>query len=115
MFALAIVATGIAALTKAGVDYANSANYLRDKTFARWVASDKLTELQVANAWPELGKDEGERELAGQTWFWRVVTEKVEDPMLRQVTIQVRRNESATGALSTLTGFLGDPGLVAQP
>ena len=79
LFALAIVATAITALTKAGVDYANSANYLRDKTFARWVATDKLTEMQIVNAWPDIGKEEGERELAGQTWFWRVTTARVED------------------------------------
>lgn len=115
MFALAIVATAIAALVHAGVNYSSNANYLRDKTFARWVASDKLTELRVKGDWPELGKDEGEWQLAGQTWYWRVLTDAVEDPMLRQVTIQVRKKQSASGALSTLTAFLGDPSLEAQP
>ncbi|MEM7377375.1 MAG: type II secretion system minor pseudopilin GspI [Pseudomonadota bacterium] len=115
MFALAIVATAIAALTHAAVNFSNNANYLRDKTFARWVASDKLTELRVIGAWPDLGKEEGEWQLAGQTWYWRTVTDEVQDPLLRQVTIQVRRNPSATGALSTLTAFLGDPGVGVQP
>ena len=115
MFALAIVATGIAALTAAGVNFSSNANYLRDKTFARWVASDKLVEMRVTRVWPDLGKDEGQWEMAGQTWHWRVETEAVQDPMLRQVTIQVRLNPSASGALSTLTAFLGDPGLVLEP
>ncbi|MEM6985071.1 MAG: type II secretion system minor pseudopilin GspI [Pseudomonadota bacterium] len=115
MFALAIVATGIAALTAAGVNFSSNANYLRDKTFARWVASDKLIEMRVTRAWPDLGKDEGQWEMAGQTWHWRVETEAVQDPLLRQVTIQVRLNPSASGALSTLTAFLGDPGLVLEP
>lgn len=114
MFALTIVASGIAALTYASVNFSNNATYLRDKTFARWVASDKLTEMRVTRAWPNLGKDEGEWELAGQTWHWRVDTEAVQDPMLRQITIQVRRDPSASGALATLTAFVGDPSILAD-
>lgn len=109
MAALAIVAIAIGTLIKAASSYTTSTSHLRDRTYARWVAANRLAELRALREWPDLGKSDGEAELARQTWYWRIETKKVQDASLRQVEIQVRRKRDAKSALFTLTSFVGDP------
>ncbi|MGB0865486.1 MAG: type II secretion system minor pseudopilin GspI [Granulosicoccaceae bacterium] len=109
MVALAIVGIAIGALIKAASSYTSSTSHLRDRTFARWVAANRLAEMRAMREWPDIGKSEGEAELARQTWYWRVNTEKVQDSAMRQVEIQIRLKEDAKSSLFTLTSFVGNP------
>ncbi len=56
LVALAIVAIGMAALLSALSSSADSASYLRDKTFAEWVALNRIEEVRLASAMPQEGK-----------------------------------------------------------
>lgn len=109
MVALVIVAVAVGALISASASFTSNTAHLRDRTFARWVAANRLAEMRAMREWPDLGKSEGESEFARQTWFWRVTTEAVQDAALRQIEIQVRLKADNQSALFTLTSFLGDP------
>jgi len=109
MVALMIVAVAIGSLISASASFTSSTGKLRDRTFARWVAANKLTEMRVMREWPDLGKSEGEATLGQRTWYLKVTTIEVQDAALRQIEIQVRAKPDAQGALFTLTSFLGDP------
>ena len=57
LVALAIVTVGMAALLSALGSSADSATYLRDKTFAEWVALNRIEEVRLATAAAEEGQD----------------------------------------------------------
>ena len=109
MVALVIVAVAIGSLISASASFTSNTAHLRDRTFARWVAANRLAEMRAMREWPDLGKSEGEMEMARQTWYWRVMTEEVQDAALRQIEIQVRLKSDAQSSLFTLTSFVGDP------
>ncbi len=109
MVALTIVAVALSAMISASGNFTSGTTHLRDRTFARWVAANRLAEMRAMREWPDLGKSEGEATLASQTWFWRVTTQEVQDEALRQIEIQVRLKEDAKSALFTLTSFVGNP------
>ena len=74
LVAMAILAIGVAALVTAAGASAWRADYLREREFGRWVASNALAEMQAVGAWPEVGVRESEVEMARRRWFLRTRT-----------------------------------------
>lgn len=67
LVAVAVLGIAMAAVIKATAENGANASYLRDKTFAHWVASNKLAEMQLSDAWGSGGQD-SRREFAGRQW-----------------------------------------------
>ncbi len=111
LVAMTILAVGVSALVAASGASAFRADYLRDREFARWVATNALTQLQVLPSWPEPGTTNTEAEMINTTWHVNTRTRKVSDPALRRVDIEVRREKEADAYIYSVTGFLGDPEL----
>ena len=55
LVAMAIIAVGVSALVASAGASAWRSDFLREREFGRWVASNALTELQVLPAWPDIG------------------------------------------------------------
>jgi len=110
MVALAVVAVALPALMFALHQQIDGTAYLRDKSLARMVASNKLTELRiVAKARQQLlkGKDSGVTELAGRQWSWRVNKTETPLPKLYRVEIAVSAENGQEGSsLYTLIAFM---------
>src|SRR5690349_7808336 len=89
LVALAVIALGLTAVIKALNDYTDATNYTRQKTLASWIATNKLTEISVAPAWPALGDYDEDAEFARQQW--RCAIEVSETPVenLRRVDVTV--------------------------
>lgn len=111
LVAMTILAVGVSALVAASGASAFRADYLRDREFARWVASNQLTQLQVMPSWPQPGTTNTEVEMLNTRWQVRTRTRKVADPSLRRVDVEVRRDQDAEAYIYSVTGFLGDPEL----
>ncbi len=109
LVAMTILAVGVTALVSATGASSFRADFLRNREYGRWVASNALTELQVLPAWPDLGTKNTEVELGGRTWYVRTVTQKVEDPDLRRVDVQARLDADADSYIYVVTGFVGNP------
>ena len=113
LVALIIVAFGMGALLATLSSAADSAGTLRDKSFAQWIAMNRITELRLRGGALVVGKTSGDVEFAGQTWRW---FQEVLDPgiagMLR-IDVSVVRANSVTAknkappALALATGFIG--------
>ncbi|MCB1623376.1 MAG: type II secretion system minor pseudopilin GspI [Pseudomonadales bacterium] len=69
--ALAIVVLSIGALLGAVTSSASNTDYLRDRTFAEWVALNKLTDTRLGANVPARGETTGEIEYAGRRYAWR--------------------------------------------
>jgi general secretion pathway protein I len=108
LVALAIVAIGMLAVFKVLGDTAHNVAYLRDRSFASWIADNRLTEVRLSGEMPSVDEIEGELEFAGRRWLWvqKVANTQVEG--LRRVDISVRREDDAEGSsLVSLAGFVG--------
>lgn len=55
LVAMTIIAVGVAALVSTAGSSAWRADFLREREFGRWVASNVLAEMQVVPAWPAIG------------------------------------------------------------
>lgn len=109
LVALAIVAIALSALIKAGTENTANAAYLREKTFAHWVALNTITEMQVRNAWPAPGKVEGTAVMADREWDWVAAVETTVDTTVRRMTVEVRPKDGRGQPLVRLVSFLQQP------
>jgi general secretion pathway protein I len=105
--ALAVLAVAMGALISGMGRYADSAAVLREKTVALWVAHNRLTELGLEPSWPEIGKSDGDVEMAGAEWRWNVTVAETPDPRVRRVDIVVRVKGAEVDSVA-LSSFLSE-------
>jgi general secretion pathway protein I len=116
LVALAIVSVGMLAVFKVIGDTANNVSYLRDRSFAAWIADNQLTELRVSGEMPSVDETKGQVEFAGRRWHWvqKVATTPVDG--LRRIDVNVRREEDAEGtSLISMAGFIGAAATATAP
>ena len=109
LVAMTIIAVGVSALVATAGSSAFRADYLREREFGRWVASNVLAELQVIPAWSDVGTKNTEVEMGNFLWYVKTRTQAVADADLRRVDVQVRRDKDADSYIYTVTGFVGNP------
>jgi general secretion pathway protein I len=114
LVALAVFAIAITALVQAGTRRAENVAYLRDRTLASWIASDRITALRLAEGWPEVGTREGSVEMAGREWLWTAQVESTPAEAVRRVSVTVRRRPEGE-PVSSVTGYLGNPADRVRP
>ena len=68
MVALTIVARSLTAVAATMNQMIDAANTLRDRTYASWIAQNKITEMRLANVIPEVSSTSGEIEFARNDW-----------------------------------------------
>jgi len=109
LVALTIVAVGLGALIRAVGETAGNVAYLRDKTFATWVAENRVAELRLQATWPAIARSDGREEMGGITWRWRLEVLATEDSDLRRMNVSVGREDAddEDDSLVTLVAFRG--------
>ncbi len=115
LVAMTIIAVGVSALVASAAASTFRADYLREREFGRWVATNALTELQSLPAWPNVGTTNKEVEMGQFVWYVRARTQRVADADLRRVDVEVRLNEDADNYIYTVTGFVGNPAIRQAP
>ncbi|MGQ0587864.1 MAG: type II secretion system minor pseudopilin GspI [Gammaproteobacteria bacterium] len=105
--AVAILAVALGALISSMARYADNAAWLRDKTVALWVAHNRLTEIGLEPAWPQLGASDGDVAMAGIEWRWDVTVSETPDPRVRRVDIRVRQKDRE-GDAAALSSFVAE-------
>lgn len=112
LVAVAILALTMGVFISGSSRYADDARYIQDKTLALWVARNKLVELQLADPWPDKGRDQGTTKMGGREWEWRSEISKSPDPRVRRVEVRVFaiNKDSQLGksedSIAHLTGFV---------
>lgn len=116
LVALAVIAVAMSAIIRTTAVITGNTARLKEKTYAHWVAMNRLSELRATRAWPSAGNTNDDVGMFGQNWRW---TQKI-IPLeitkhVRQVEISVTRaGGDEDRPLTTVTGFLLDPALVSQ-
>jgi len=112
LVALAIVAIGMAAVMGALTSSANTISYLRDKTFAQWVALNQIANLRLSGQQPPTGNSDGDTDFAGRSWHWRQEVVATEVPGVERIDISVRpaalKAGDDQGWFTTVSGIQGD-------
>jgi general secretion pathway protein I len=107
MVALAVLAIGLGAVITAAGQSAGNIRYLRDRTVAGWVAENKLNELLLAQAWPELSNIRGTAAMAGREWRWETRVSNTPDPDIRRLEVVVSAAEQDGTPLAQIAAFKG--------
>lgn len=109
MVALLIFALTGTAILKAAGDHLSSVGQIESVTFANWVASNRLNQLQLETTWPPKNNLKGSMEMADRTWFWQQKVTKTNDADLRSVTISVSEDQNYASSVTSVTTFVAKP------
>ena len=89
LVAIAILAVSLAASVRAGGSAIRTAEDLRQRTLASWVAENRLAELRAHRIWPPIGEDSGELTMAGESLRWQQSVSATPNPTFRRIEINV--------------------------
>jgi general secretion pathway protein I len=125
LVALVIVAVGMGAMLGALSSSANTVSYMRDKTFAEWVALNQIanTRLKLQQGQvPPVDTTNGDLDYAGRSWHWQQDVVATQIQGMVRIDVKVRPAEikgDDTGWYVTLSGVAGDavasPGITITP
>ena len=96
MVALAVVAIALPALLVSLYQHVDNTGYLRDKSVAQMIASNKLEELRIlARATENLlqGKDSGVATMADRDWYWWLDSKPTQVDQFYRIEIDVAGSE----------------------
>jgi general secretion pathway protein I len=109
MVALMVIAIALPALLGALYRQVDGSAYLREKSIAQWIASNKLTEnrIQLARSGRLFsGTRSGVSEMAQRDWYWWLVSTKTEVEDFYRIEVRVAASEEDESTpLFTLVGF----------
>jgi len=109
LVAVSIAALGLTAVATAISQMVDTSTTIRERTYASWVAQNKIAELRLANVLPEVSESSGEVELAGIEWAWNAnISETGVENLFRiDVTVSYPGTDDPVRVVS---GFIGEPG-----
>lgn len=108
MVALAIIGLSLLAVGAKMGQMVDTANVMRERTYASWIAQNKIAEMRLANVIPTVSATSGEVEFAATEWAWRAVVSETGIENLFRVDVSVSYAGSADN-IRTVTGFIGEP------
>ena len=86
---------------------------MRERTYASWIAQNKIAELRLANVVPEVSSTTGEIEYAALDWAWRSTISETGVENLYRVDVEISYAGSDQ-VIRSVTGFIGEPGMPGQ-
>ena len=91
LVAMTVLALALLAISKAAGSFIENQAYLRDRTWAQWVAHNQLVEIQLSGKWPSVGqqKDEVKFPAEGREWRWVMQVTQTTEKDLRRLDMEV--------------------------
>lgn len=109
LVAMTILSLSLLAAIKVATEVSTSAVQLQDKTFAQWVALNKLAEFRLQDGFPASGKSDGEAELGGRTWHWvmEIKTTPNKDILQLEASVRPESEKDSPAPTAFVTAFKG--------
>ena len=108
MVALVIVSLALAGVAASMGQMIDTANTMRDRTFASWIAQNKIAEMRLAGVIPKVGESNGEVDFANATWAWTAEVSETGVENLLRVEVSVSY-AGVDEPVRQVTGFIGEP------
>ena len=109
MIALVVVSLGMLAVHGTLIKFAETAHYMKKKSLASWIASNKITEFSLAPRWPEIGETSGNLDFANLEWYWQAKVSQTEVENLRRVDVTVAFADTRDAVVHSLFGLIEPP------
>jgi general secretion pathway protein I len=106
LVALSIVVVSFVALYSGLLQMVSATTLMQEKTLATWVAYDRITELRIANEFPEVGESEGEFEMGRINWLYKTEIRATASDDIRQVIVRVAPQDEPETWLGIVSGAL---------
>ena len=113
MVAMAIAALGLTAVISSISQMIDTGNSMRQKTYASWIAQNKITELRLRNIKPNVSETVGEINYADREWSWHAMISETGIDELYRVDVRVGLVDDDEN-IRTVSGFIGEPGVLGQ-
>ena len=108
LVALVIAAIALAAISRTTIQSTDTAEALRDRQLALWVAQNELTLIRMTQAWPSLEATEGSESMAGKEWRWTRRVASTPETWLRRIEVEVSEKDTSRASV-TLVDFVRIP------
>ncbi len=108
MVALTIVSLSLIFVATSMSQMVFEAQTMRDRTYASWIAHNKLAEMRLAGTMPEVSTTSGEVEYGNTSWEWRAVVSETGVENFMRIDVSITHIESEY-VIRTVTGFVGEP------
>jgi len=105
LVALAVLAIALTAAAHSVGSAVDTTVALRERMLARWVAEDRMAELELRGEWPALDTKEGDAEMGGRKFHWVQETGVTPVAKMRRVEVGVMLPGGKV-PLVRLTGFV---------
>ena len=114
LVALAVLAIALTATARSLGAAIDTTTALRDRTLARWVAEDRLAQLELSKEWPDLDVKEDDADMGGRAFHWRQETGVTPAARMRRVEVSVFL-PGTDSMLAKMTGFVEQTATPAVP
>ena len=114
LVAMAILSLGLIAVFSGMSQSIDVTTRLKDKTIATWVATNRITEIQVTGDVPDSGSQRDEVEMAGVEWTYELRVAPIPDLEMRRIDIDVSLAATPDDILASVIGFVPDTPAPAQ-
>ncbi len=109
LMAVAVLSIAFLALLKISGLSTSQTAHLRNKTFAHWVAMNKISEAQLSRKWPDLGESKGRAAMGQHEWYWLQKITQTDEKLLRRIDVEVKMRKEDNTPLVSLVGFVAPP------
>ena len=113
MVALVVATLALVAVMASISQMVDAGTAMRDRTYAAWIAQNRITEMRLENREPEVSETNGEVEFAGLEWGWTAIVSETGVEFLYRVDVEVSFAGS-DDVIRTVTGFIGEPGVPGE-
>lgn len=113
MVALVVAALALVAVMASISQMIDAGKSMRDRTYASWIAQNRIAEMRLANTEPDVSRSSGETEFAGLEWSWAATVSETGVEYLYRVDVAVGFAGS-DDVIRTVTGFIGEPGIPGE-
>ncbi len=110
LIALVILSIALAATMRATAMATTSADEVKMKTYATWVAQNRIAELTARRVFPAAGEERGQAPMAGINFQWQQTTSETPNKDFRKVDVTVSLPDEARKR-AALSAYLTRGGL----
>jgi len=109
LVALLILGVALTATFRALGATTASTNSLQARQMGDWVATNRLAELRIASAFPDIGQGEGVAVQGERHFRWHEEIRETPNPLFRRVDVTVYAAGEEQAPLARLSGFVARP------
>ncbi|GIU25701.1 MULTISPECIES: type II secretion system minor pseudopilin GspI [unclassified Shewanella] len=104
--ALAVFSIAAVSITKSLGEQIANMPILEERTMAQWVAHNQMVDARLEPKFPELGRKDGQVELANKDWYWRKEVIKTTDDNFRMIRISISDDERFSRVIAEVSSYV---------